>query len=431
MLLAFLIAIPTMAIVYLWLVYRNFNHFYEAGQLWRRNITGTVGGLLFAFVISVVIYNRVWEVFEPVEPPHGAAKLSLSNPPKVHANGGITVVLPDGRAWLDYAGINFSGRFKDMVWLMLNPLPRNEGPAQFIQGSNWAQVMTDAGRTIGIKSDGTLWISPTTWKTFTWPQMPIPPQFQLELTNATGEADWRTMDKRGYYSGQVYLLKTNHTLWEWSAMLAPYQKKGEPPPPSLPIQVGTNSDWAETFSSDDLCRKIDGTVWRIGWEGKTNKMVFDRETNLDEVDFQTLSHAENGEHMAMAYIGKDERLMVFNWHHELQPTEHPFLPCGNETNWVAVSVEWHQMTALKSDGTLWHWQWDDSKSISDTVPMQPARLGIHNDWVAITDSRFGTISLAADGSLWLWPDADFYYEVALLKLPKQPQLLGNIFGKAD
>jgi hypothetical protein len=39
--------------------------------------------------------------------------------------------------------------------------------------------------------------------------------------------------------------------------------------------------------------------------------------------------------------------------------------------------------------------------------------------------------LAADGSLWLWPDKQYYDNGYLLKLPKQPQFLGNIFGKAD
>jgi hypothetical protein len=38
------------------------------------------------------------------------------------------------------------------------------------------------------------------------------------------------------------------------------------------------------------------------------------------------------------------------------------------------------------------------------------------------------IALAADGGLWLWPDRELYPQY-LLKLPKQPQLLGNIFGK--
>jgi hypothetical protein len=61
----------------------------------------------------------------------------------------------------------------------------------------------------------------------------------------------------------------------------------------------------------------------------------------------------------------------------------------------------------------------------------PTRLGIHNDWVAIASAWEDVVALAADGSLWLWPDHEQYERYTLLKLPKQPQFLGNVFGKAD
>jgi hypothetical protein len=59
-------------------------------------------------------------------------------------------------------------------------------------------------------------------------------------------------------------------------------------------------------------------------------------------------------------------------------------------------------------------------------------MGIHNDWVAIVGTGNGVVSLAADGSLWFWPDRRMYeWSQLLLKLPKQPQFLGNVFGKSD
>jgi hypothetical protein len=42
------------------------------------------------------------------------------------------------------------------------------------------------------------------------------------------------------------------------------------------------------------------------------------------------------------------------------------------------------------------------------------------------------VALAADGSLWFWPSQDNYrYSQALMRLPKQPRFLGNVFGKAE
>ena len=86
----------------IWLSYLNFNHFQESKRLWRRNVLGISGALLFVIIGSALIYNRAWEIFEPAEPPHGAAKFSLQNPPKVRANGGITDV---AAGWPGVAGL--------------------------------------------------------------------------------------------------------------------------------------------------------------------------------------------------------------------------------------------------------------------------------------------------------------------------------------
>ena len=58
-----------------------------------------------------------------------------------------------------------------------------------------------------------------------------------------------------------------------------------------------------------------------------------------------------------------------------------------------------------------------------------SRLTYVPDLVAFYPWMDGAVSLAADGSLWLWPNVD--YKAALLKAPKQPQFLGNVFSKAD
>jgi hypothetical protein len=59
-------------------------------------------------------------------------------------------------------------------------------------------------------------------------------------------------------------------------------------------------------------------------------------------------------------------------------------------------------------------------------------LGIHKDWVAVAGSYEGAVALAADGSLWFWPNRDSYeFKDTLMKLPKQPQFLGNIFSQSD
>ena len=70
------IAIPVVPATLLWLANLNFKHFHENWRLWRRNLLGVLGAYGFIIVISAALYNRVWEVFEPAEPPHGPAKFS-------------------------------------------------------------------------------------------------------------------------------------------------------------------------------------------------------------------------------------------------------------------------------------------------------------------------------------------------------------------
>jgi hypothetical protein len=74
------IAIPTVILALLWLAYLNFKNFREGWPLWRRNLLGLAGTAAFIVVMSAALYHRVWEIFEPVEPAHGSAKLSLANP---------------------------------------------------------------------------------------------------------------------------------------------------------------------------------------------------------------------------------------------------------------------------------------------------------------------------------------------------------------
>jgi hypothetical protein len=447
-LLTVLIAIPTMAIMYLWLVYRNFSYIHEMGRLWWRNIVGIGIALLFAFVSSAVIYNRTWEFFEPAEPAHGVAKFSLTNPPKLTGEyENLLVRLPDGRVWFDslqeFDWENQLSRWKQLWWLLIHPLPKSAGPQQFIDGSNWvsmtarrvdwwnsvgttpseAVLVTGYLDTVGIKTDGTLWISdrsvPEVWT-------------GNKLMQFGGETNWLQVTRSyGASFGSFLLLKNDGTLWRWGNTNHYDWNQWRTNWPSTrtftPRQIGTNSDWQEIFNGWLAnARKTDGSAWVVAVDSKTRKDGFERQTNFDNVVLQTFSQGNN----RSAYVGKDGTLWIGNWLEEngSQRQESGFLRVGVETNWVTAAMNQHRMVVLKADGSLWQWELD-TKSAAEAVKIQPIHFGIHNDWVALTGTWDGIVSLAADGSLWFWPRAD-YSDAALLKAPKQPQLLGNIFGKA-
>jgi hypothetical protein len=444
------LAVPTMIVTLLWLGYLNFKNSQSGWPLWRRNLTGLTGAVLFIIVGSAMIYNRAWEVFEPAEPPHGTPKFSLSNPPTVQDDasvgwrGSLLVRLPDGRVWYDRLGYPFlyeseHSRWKVLWWVLVRPLPTSAGPRQFIAGSNWVSVTAPRHvdfrapaegipghvvgylDTVGIQPDGTLWISGEA-KPIIWTG--------ARMIRFGDETNWQQVVP---LDPGFLLLKKDGTLWQWGTNRwdwSQWQTNWPSVRASKPQQVGTNSDWTGVFSHrTGYARKTDGSIWMVHVDLKTGKDELERRANLDQFVPQTFSRASDNS-MALAYVGKDGTLWVYDRYFsdskERWEGTARFVQVGKETNWVAVAVNLESRVALKADGSLWKWI-VVQVSASEVAKIPPTRLGIHSDWVALTGTRFGAVSLAADGSLWFWPDAG-YYDGVLLKTPKQPQLLGNIFS---
>jgi alpha-tubulin suppressor-like RCC1 family protein len=422
--------------------------------LWRRNLLGFAGAFVFIIVASIALYNRVWEFVEPAEPPHGVAKFSLANPPTLRNEGynNLLVRLPDGRVWVDYLHYGIydhdSSRVNGLWRYLVDPLPKSAGAQRFISGSNWVsatarhvdfyQHYQEAGNKpenhvvgyldiVGVQADGTLWISgASTNGIWTGDKM-----------NRFGDGtNWQQVVRS--YAG-VLLLKNDGTFWRWGTNHFDWRQyqTNWPSLRTYPLhQIGTDSGWKEICSTwSNLARKSDGSVWTVGVNYQSGKEELHRETNMDQVSLQTLSLTGGDD---MAYVRQDGTLWV-RWQYPQHGTnvDSGFVRAGTETNWTAVALTWNKMVALKSDGSLWQWDFNRESNVLNQgslfrlIQKPPTRVGIHNDWVAIANTWADVIALAADGSLWLWPDREQYEQSTLLKLPKQPQFLGNVFGNAD
>jgi len=119
-----LIAIPTVAVLYLWLACRNFSRFSKAGvsggttcsALWKR------WRLLLSAAPSFT--TDPGKFLEPAEPPHGPAIFSPANPPKLNSEyRNLLVRMPDGRVWFDSLKYSFESQpdlLKD-IWVPAHP----------------------------------------------------------------------------------------------------------------------------------------------------------------------------------------------------------------------------------------------------------------------------------------------------------------------
>jgi hypothetical protein len=438
-----LIATPTLVATLLVLAYLNYKNFRDGWQLWRRSLLGFGGAILFVMAGSTAVYHRAWEFYQPVEPAHGPARLSLANPPVLQMVRGdnLLVRLPDGRVWFDYLigsigedyGAGYSWKF--LALTLLHPLPESAGPQMFLAGSNWVTATTERLHfgwkvsdkwfsasgfmdTVGIRPDGSLWFAPN----------PAQDKWAAGKLQRFGtETGWRQL-ALGTLS--VVLLKTDGTLWRWGSRTN--ELHGWPGLQAFtPLQIGTNSDWQELLSLDGMfARRRDGRVWQISFDWKTGKDDLFPATNLDGVVSRTVSRSHDE---ATAFIRADGTLWVLNRHLD-EKNRHlkgaGTLQVGKASDWQAVAVTWGMMVALKTDGSLWQWRNNDGALVR-WINVPPTRLGIHSDWVAVTHRWDSVIALAADGSLWLWPDRSIeseYPSEILMKLPKQPQFLGNIFA---
>jgi hypothetical protein len=444
------ISTPTIIVTLLWLAYLNYKNFRPGWPLWRRNLLGFAGAFVFVVVSSAAIYNRAWEIFEPAEPAHGPAKLSLSNPPTLQnvQYRNLLVRLPDGRVWFDYLNDSYSGcyngsfRWKSLWEMLTHPLPESIGPQQFLAGSNWVAATTEhmyfgwdvSGRrffasgymdTVGIQPDGTLWVS----------AKPEQDKWTAGTLQRFGrETNWRQLAQD---RTSVVLLKSDGTLWRWGGPVTNELHRWPGLRTFTPHQIGTNSDWQELFTMGWIyARRTDGRVWLLNVDWKTGRDALSRATNYDEVVSQTASCA--GDELT-AFVRADGTLWMLNryWDEKTRQTMGTgILQVGKENDWRAVAVNYGMMVALKADGSLWQWHFDRQWNVSQeqlnlAAHTSPIRLGVHKDWVALANTWDNVITLAADGSLWLWPDREQYERNTLLKLPKQPKFLGNVFGKAD
>ena len=239
-----------------------------------------------------------------------------------------------------------------------------------------------------------------------------------------------------YEQPSVLLLKKDGTLWRWGT------NRWTTPtsPPQMtglrelnPYRIGTDSDWQKIAHNTPFLQKVDGSIWCVSENLKSGEVSILRAANWDQVEAEKIPPQFWGP--PNIYVRKDGTLWSsvlkqskdarYRLTFSPQPTQ-----IGKETNWISAVNLWEgSIVALKSDGTLW--QRGLNRGEPGWFNGLPTQLGIHHDWVALAAIPNGMVALAADGSLWLWPSQGMFNDPQLvMRLPKQPQFLGNVLREA-
>ncbi len=465
---------PALAVALAALARHNSQRMFLGGPVWRQNALALLAVLGLIAAATSAIYHRAWEKLTPFEPSHGAARLSRANPPVLHEQwDALSVRLPDGRIWTDYFA---------MVTRVWNPLALylgdlrliSLGQGHFLGGSNWVSMVYNGWQEqVGIKTDGSLWVSAT-------PRRTVQGNGRWQVIEAGAvvrygsETNWSSVVQEWPF---MLLVKTDGTLWRWGSRNRDIKYNDWPGLTSYtPQRIGVGTNWAEVFQANRLLcfRKTDGSLW-IQWSGNheeaTNRVVeHEHEFTIERAPLLTNrrwhGYKTDSSEALNYYLGVfgDGSFRIWadmQWNQnprkgngilEWKVVDRQF---GRGTNWLDVAGQGGKVVTLKDDGTLWLWNfyrdgrsgWDPGRDERRILGQTPVRLGIHSDWVGIANADGGVISLAADGSLWFWPldragamgrynDANFYDQDTrriepLLDVSRKPQRLGNLFSRAN
>jgi hypothetical protein len=450
-----LIAWPTFLVAILWLALWNFRH---AAENWRRNLFGATAALLISIGLTAGIYNRTWELFMSLEPPHGPARFTGSRLPALLAepwHESVTILLPDGRVWKDHSRILEQGT-NQLVWsfgalsmsLRLDSLESyainrdrlGTAKDRFISGSNWVSVANGPyNQIVAVRSNGTLWASETLRR----PNLPnrtsVPPQAATNRLVQVGTVtNWSSV-VRGGQGLSLTLLKSDGTLWRWGSntygnveFMLPLVHQ------SPPQRLGSDTNWAAISSTQSsvYAWKRDGTAWAIHPHLYTVHqhepeiapgLVLEHLASLDQLKWQSLGTCWPFE------VGVRDNDTLWMWR-----LANPYFPeqnsnlmqIGSENDWSQLADSGEQLVLLKTDGSLWGWnparEWRTGLWLAKA---RPTRMSKWKNWVAVGSMiQGGTVSLASDGSLWYWWNREGWWaETEWLRPSRKPILLENIF----
>ena len=78
---------------------------------------------------------------------------------------------------------------------------------------------------------------------------------------------------------------------------------------------------------------------------------------------------------------------------------------GNDTNWKRCSAGYFYQAAIKENGTLWTWGYNNEGQLGlgNTVDYDtPQQVGSEINWKYVSCGLYSTLAIKTDGTLWGW-----------------------------
>jgi alpha-tubulin suppressor-like RCC1 family protein len=249
---------------------------------------------------------------------------------------------------------------------------RNTPVTTFAGGTNWKQVSAGDSHTSAIKTDGTLW----TWGNGSSGQLGRIVDTLTPVTTFAGGTNWAdtpTTEPEELYTlsagrRHTAAIKTDGTLWTWGYNYSGQLGTNDTTSRNTPVTTfagGTNWKQVSSERQHTAAIKTDGTLWTWG-SGSDGRLGTNNATNRST----------------------------------------PVTTFAGGTNWKQVSSGLNHTAAIKTDGTLWTWgsgnlgQLGTNNTISRFTPVTTFAGG--TNWKQVSASRSATAAIKTDGTLWIW-----------------------------
>ena len=275
---------------------------------------------------------------------------------------------------------------------------------------DWVCVKTGKGHTLALKANGTLWA----WGLNGDGQLGIGSYVNQYYPVQVGtDHDWISVSTREDYS---MALKANGTLWAWGLNNYGQLGIGNTTLQTTPVQVGTDSDWAVLGAGvyHSMALKSNGTLWAWGLNSYGQLGIgntIDQSSPI-QVGSEKWVDISTGYYYS---FGLQSNGQMWGWGHNLHYElgmgnnieQHTPVPISiQSTEWVMAATGAHYSIALYSDGTLWAWgsnevgQLGTGNTTDEQLPVQTGNGD--NKWIIVTAGTDHTMAIKSDGTLWGW-----------------------------
>lgn len=296
-------------------------------------------------------------------------------------------------------------------------------PALFAGDSttNWTDVAAGGYTFWGIRSDGTLWscgnngggglgvnIAGTIDKSS--------PVQVGSLTN------WKNIWGGGTSTNPYAVaIKTDGTLWAWGNNNSGQLGDNTVIDKSSPIQVGALTNWSLVGATQNTTAaiKTDGTLWT--WGANTDGLLGlqisastgyrSSPVQVGGLTWKSISTggtnflAVRSDGTLWAWGSNSDGQLGINQGVASVPGRSSPVQVGTLTNWATAFTTSISSFAIKTDGTLWAWGYNQGGRLGDGTIINrssPVQIGSLTTWTYVGGGNGPTVAIQSDGSLWGW-----------------------------